>query len=150
MDRYWDDLRIGECWTSAPFTVSAEEIVAFGRAYDPQPMHTDPEAAAHGRFGGLIASGWHVAALAMRAFVGAKPFGDTPLLGIGVDELRWLKPVRPGDELTVRREVIELKRSESKPDRGMVRTRGTVTDGSGETVMTVEVLTQMPLRPTGS
>lgn len=147
MDRYWDDLRVGECWTSPPFTVSAEEIVAFGRAYDPQPMHTDPETAARSRFGGLIASGWHVAALAMRAFVGAKPFGDTPLLGIGVDELRWLKPVRPGDELTVRREVIELKCSESKPDRGMVRTRGTVTDRSGETVMTVEVLTQMPLRP---
>lgn len=148
MDRYWDDLRVGESWTSAPFPVSAEEIVAFGRAYDPQPMHTDAEAAAQGRFGGLIASGWHVAALAMRAFVGVKPFGETPILGIGIDQLRWLKPVRPGDMLTARREVIELKRSESKPDRGTIRTRATVFDQNGEAVMTLEVLTQMPLRPT--
>lgn len=150
MDRYWDDLRLGESWTSAPFAVSAEEIVAFGRAYDPQPMHTDAEAAAQGRFGGLIASGWHVAALAMRAFVGTKPFGETPILGIGIDQLRWLKPVRPGDVLTARREVIDLVRSESKPDRGTIRTRATVFDQNGETVMTLEVLTQMPLRPAGA
>lgn len=149
MDRYWDDLRLGESWTGAPFTVSAEEIVGFASAYDPQPMHTDPEAAANGRFGGLIASGWHVAALAMRAFVGVKPFGETPILGIGIDQLRWLKPVRPGDVLTATREVIELKRSESKPDRGMIRTRATVVDQTGEAVMTLEVLTQMPLRPDG-
>ena len=145
MDRTWSDLVLGEVWTSAPFAVGADEIVAFATAYDPQAQHTDPEAAASGRFGTLIASGWHVASLAMRAFIGAKPFGDTPVVGMGVDELRWHAPVKPGDTLIVTREVTMLRRSESKPDRGIVRSAVTVTNHTGTTVMTLFVTTQMPV-----
>jgi acyl dehydratase len=149
MDRTWSDLVLGEVWTSAPFAVSADEIVAFACAFDPQAQHTDPEAAASGRFGTLIASGWHVAALAMRAFIGAKPFGDTPVVGMGVDELRWHHPVKPGDTLTVSREVAMLRRSESKPDRGIVRSKVTVANQDGNAVMTLFVTTQMPVSNPG-
>ncbi len=145
MNRTWSDLALGEVWTGAPITVSAEEIVGFGHAFDPQAQHTDPEAAASGRFGTLIASGWHVAALAMRAFIGAKPFGDTPVVGMGVDELRWHAPVRPGDTLTVSREVEMLRRSESKPDRGIVRWKVNVANQDEATVMTLLVTAQMPV-----
>jgi len=145
MNRTWSDLVVGEAWISAPFTVGEDEILAFATAYDPQAQHTDPEAAASGRFGGLIASGWHVAALAMRAFIGAKPLGDTPVVGMGVDELRWHAPVKPGDTLTVTREVAMLRRSESKPDRGIVRFAVTVTNQTGATVMTQFVIAQMPV-----
>lgn len=145
MNRTWSDLVLGEVWTSAPFAVSAEEIVGFAGAFDPQAQHTDPEAAASGRFGSLIASGWHVAALAMRAFIGAKPFGDTPVVGMGVDVLRWHAPVRPGDTLTVSREVVMLRRSESKPDRGIVRWKTRVANHGGDTVMTLLVTAQMPV-----
>lgn len=150
MDRTWSDLVLGEVWTSPPFAVGADEIVAFAGAYDPQAQHTDPEAAASGRFGTLIASGWHVAALAMRAFIGAKPFGDTPVVGMGVDELRWLQPVKPGDTLTVSREVTMLRRSESKPDRGIVRSKVTVANQDGAVAMTLFVTTQMPVSRPGA
>src|SRR5258706_16245270 len=95
-NRYIEDIRVGERFTSEPVVLSAEDIPAFGRLYDPQPMHTDVQAASTGPFGGLIASGWHLAALAMRLSVEQRMFGDTPIIGAGVDELRWLRPVRPG------------------------------------------------------
>ncbi len=145
-DRFLEDVSPGEVDIGGPTLITADDIIAFGKAYDPQPFHTDPEAAAAGPFGSLIASGWHVAALVMRQIVDAAPYGATPLLGMGIDELRWLAPVRPGDSLTARREITSVKRSASKPDRGMVKTRVDVTNQAGVTVMTMTTLTQMPAR----
>ena len=145
-DLYLDDLRLGDATQSGPIVVEEADVIAFGRAYDPQPMHTDAEAAAEGPFGGLIASGWHIAALVMREFVLARPWGATPLVGMGVDELRWLRPVRPGDVLSVRREVVEITRSATKP-RGVVKSRAEVTNQDGVLVMTMTTLASMPVRP---
>jgi len=144
---YLDDLTPGDVWTGAPFVVEEADVVRFAREFDAQPMHIDAEAAAAGRFGGLIASGWHVAALVMRDFIANNPFGDTPLLGIGVDELRWLKPVRPGDTLTARREIVAVRRSASKPQLGSVTMRTTVTRQDGEAVLSMLNLMQFPARP---
>ena len=135
--RYLEDIIIGETWTSPSVVLSEEEIVAFGKANDPQPIHTDPKAAASNRFGGLIASGWQVAALSMRLFVESGGYGDTPIVGLGIDELRWTRPVRPGDRLHTVREVIEARRSKSKPDFGIVRTRVTVVNQDGDTVLSM-------------
>src|SRR5690606_17537741 len=98
-DRYLDNLTVGESWEGEPFTITEAEIIAFAKQFDPQPMHIDPVAAAEGRFGGLIASGWHVASRVMRDYVDAAYFGATPMLGLSIDDLRWLRPVRPGDTL---------------------------------------------------
>ena len=145
-DLYLDDLEVGDVTQGGPIVVEQADVIAFGHAYDPQPMHTDPEAAAEGPFGGLIASGWHVAALLMREFVLARAWGSTPLVGMGVDELRWLHPVRPGDVLSVRREVVGITRSTTKP-RGMVKSRSQVTNQHGVVVMTMTTLALMPVRP---
>jgi acyl dehydratase len=144
--RLFEDFRVGESWESEPTPVPAEEIVAFGRGFDPQPMHTDAERAAQGPFGGLVASGWHIAALSMRVFVQAGGYGDTPMVGLGIDELRWRAPVRAGDTLTVRREVIELRRSESNPTHGIVRTRVTVRNQDGVVVMSLISAGRVPTR----
>ena len=97
MPRFLEDFKIGETWISKTIELTEEMIVSYARQYDPQPMHTDPEKAAAGRFGGVIASGWQVAALAMKLFIESGGYGDTPVVGLGVDELRWRKPARPGD-----------------------------------------------------
>ena len=144
---YLDDLTPGDSWPGTPFVVDEAEVIAFARAYDAQPMHIDPEAAAAGRFGGIIASGWHVASLVMRDFIANNPFGDTPLLGIGIDELRWLRPVRPGDTLLARREIATVRRSASKPDVGTVTMRTTVTSQNDEPVLSMTTLMQLPARP---
>jgi acyl dehydratase len=135
--RYFEDFKVGETWESPPSTISAEEIIRFGQDFDSQPMHTDPEAAAAGPFKGLVASGWHIAALAMRAFVRAGGYGNTPMVGLGIDELRWQAPLRAGDTITVKREVVELRRSTSNPTHGIVRTRVTVRNQDGATLMTL-------------
>ena len=135
--RYFEDLDVGDTWTSEPLAVTEEEIVDFGLKYDPQPMHTDRAAAARGPHGSLIASGWHIAALTLKAFVEAGGYGDTPVLGLGNDELRWSQVVRPGDRLIVTREVVELRRSRSDPRNGIVRTRITATNQAGETVLSM-------------
>ncbi|MBX6316961.1 MaoC family dehydratase [Pigmentiphaga sp.] len=144
--RRFEDFRVGERWTSEPFTITAEEIMAFARENDPQPMHTDPAAAQAGPFGGLIASGWQIAALAMRAFLRAGGYGKTPMIGMGVDELRWLKPVRAGDTLVVEREIIETIRSKSRPDVGTIRTRVQVRNQHGDVVMSMISLGRVPAR----
>jgi len=144
--RRFEDFQVGERWTSAPFTVTAEEIMAFARENDPQPMHTDPAAAEAGPFGGLIASGWQIAALSMRAFLQAGGYGKTPMVGMGVDELRWTKPVKAGDTLVVEREVVETIRSKSRPDVGTIRTRVTVRNQHGDVVMSLVSLGRVPAR----
>lgn len=142
--RFFEDFVIGERWTSDPVTLSEADIVAFARANDPQPMHTDPAAAAQGRFGGLIASGWQVAALSMRLFIEAGGYGETPVVGMGIDELRWRKPVRPGDRLHVVREVVDLRAG--RPGYGIIRTKVSVINQDGEAVMTLISMGQVPTR----
>lgn len=146
MPRYLEDFEIGETWTSRPFEMTQDDIVAYARQYDPQLIHTDPERAAQGRFGSVIASGWQVAALSMRLFVESGGYGDTPMVGLGIDELRWRKPVRPGDVLTVTREVVGVERSKSRPQFGTIRTRVSVGNQNGEVVMTLVTLGQVPTR----
>ena len=148
-DKYLEDVSVGDVLTGPPIEIEEVDVIAFGRAYDPQSFHTDPAAAKDGMFGGLIASGWHVAALVMRQLVEQRPYGATPMLGMGIDELRWLHPVRPGDRLHVRREVVAVTRSRSKPDRGVVRTATTVTNQDGVKVLTMVGLGQMPAHSRG-
>jgi acyl dehydratase len=148
-DRFLEDVSPGDVTVGAPIPVTEAMIVGFASQYDPQPFHTDPVAAAASPFGSLIASGWHIAALIMRQLVDMKPYGKTPLLGLGLDELRWLQPVRPGDSLTTRREVLSVRRSASKPDRGIVKTLTEVSNQDGVKVMTFTVLTQVPARTLG-
>ncbi|HEY4370424.1 MAG TPA: MaoC family dehydratase [Burkholderiales bacterium] len=145
--RYLEDFKVGERWLSAPTQISEAEIVAYGLANDPQPMHTDPAAAKEGLFGGLIASGWQIAALSMRLFIQAGGYGKTPVVGLGIDGLRWLKPVRPGDTLTVEREVVEITRSEKQPDKGTIRTCVNVRNQAGDVVMTLFTLGRVHARP---
>jgi acyl dehydratase len=145
--RYFEDFQVGETWRSPPTPISAEDIMDFGRKYDPQPMHTDPEAAAASPFGGLIASGWFIAAVSMRVFVAAGGYGKTPVVGLGIDELRWQAPVKAGDVLTVTREVVETRRSASNPSHGVIKTRVTVRNQAGATVMTLLTAGRVPARP---
>ncbi len=147
MPRYLEDFEIGETWTSRPFEMTEDNIVTYARQYDPQPMHIDPEQAAKGRFGTVIASGWQIAALSMRLFLESGGYGDTPMVGLGIDELRWRKPVRPGDVLTVTREVVGVERSKTRPDFGRISTRVTVSNQDGDAVMTLLTLGQVPCRP---
>ncbi len=149
MPRYLEDIVPGETWTSDEIVLSEEDIIRYAREYDPQPMHTDPAKAAESRFGSLIASGWQVAALSMKLFVEGGTFGDTPLVGLGVDELRWRKPVRPGDRLHCIREIISAERSRSRPQVGTVRTKVTVRNQDGDDVMTMVSLGQVRARSNG-
>jgi acyl dehydratase len=126
--------------------VTAEEIVEFARRYDRQSMHVDPLAAAQGPFGGLIASGWHTASMVMRLFVEHYLSKVATLPSPGVDELRWVRPVRPGDTLRVRVTVLETKRSRSKPDRGLVRGLVEVLNQNDELVMTQRPMNLMRCR----
>jgi acyl dehydratase len=133
-ERYVEDYTPGHSVTFGARTVTAEEIIAFARAYDPQAFHLSEEGGRSSPYGGLIASGWNTAALTMRMLV------DTVVsrhgLGSpGLDELRWLKPVRPGDTLSVRVTVLETRQSRSKPDRGIVKQRTEALNQNGEVVM---------------
>ncbi len=137
-DRFFEDYEVGAVSELGSVTVDAEEIVRFARRYDPQPMHTDPTAAAAGPFGGLIASGWQTVGLMMRLVVEQYLSPASSLASPGVDELRWLRPVRPGDILSVRLTVLEATRSRSKPDRGVVRALVEVRNQHGEAVMSLK------------
>jgi acyl dehydratase len=144
---YFEDFPPGDVRESPGRTVTREEIVAFAREFDPQPFHTDEAAAAQTIYGGLIASGWHTIAIYMRLMWDAY-LKDTASLGSpGVDEVRWLKPVRPGDTLRVRFTVLEALPSRSKPDRGIVRSLSEVFNQHGEVVMTLRGLGMFGRRP---
>jgi acyl dehydratase len=148
MAKYLEDIREGEIWQSRPIVIEEDEMVVYAKANDPQPIHVDPNAARNGPFGGIIASGWQIAALSMKLFVEAGSHGDAPIVGIGIDELRWKQVVRPGDALRTVREIVEVRRSASKPDRGVIRTRVTVLNQRDETVMTYYALGQVQARST--
>ena len=119
--RYFEDYEEGSVHEFGSIAVEEEEIISFGRRYDPQVFHTDPVEATKTVFGGLVASGWHTAALAMRMIVDHYLSHVASLGSPGVDELRWLKPVRPGNRLSLRISIVETRRSRTKPDRGIVR-----------------------------
>ena len=137
-DRYFEDYAPGAVFEYGQSPVTEAEIVEFASRFDPQDMHVDPEAAARGRFGGLIASGWHTAAMMMRLFADNFLSKVASLASPGIDELRWLQPVRPGDVLRIRVTVLEANPSRSRPDRGMVRTLVEVLNQQGEAVMTLK------------
>jgi acyl dehydratase len=145
--RYLEDLQPGERWTSPPVTITQDDIVTFGRQYDPQPMHTDPQRAADGPFQGLIASGWHMAALAMRLMVEGRTFGGTPVVGVGADELRWLQPVRPGDVLTLERTIAAVESPARPGGRGTVKSLVVLRNQRGEVAMQLVALSKVPSRP---
>ncbi|MBU8897724.1 acyl dehydratase [Corallococcus sp. H22C18031201] len=134
--RYFEDFEVGEVSECGPHVVTREEILAFAKQFDPQPFHVDDEAARQSIFGGIIASGWHTAAICHRLVVEGL-LGKAASMGSpGVDELRWLKPVRPGDALSVRVELLEKQPSRSKADRGSFKFRFQVSNQKGEVVMT--------------
>jgi acyl dehydratase len=147
-ERYFEDYKRGAVFGGGPIAVSEAEIIDFARHYDPQPMHTDPEAAAEGRFGGLIASGWHTAALMMRLFATHVLSPASSVASPGVDELRWLQPVRPGDLLSLRVTVIDTRRSRSRPQEGIVRSLVEVLNQQGEVVMNLRPISLIACRPT--
>ena len=119
-DRYFEDYPVGAVYEFGPIEVEEAEVVAFASRFDPQAMHIDPAAAAAGPFKGLIASGWHTLSLMMRLMVDNYLSTVAGLASPGVDEVRWVRPVRPGDRLTLRTTVLEARPSRSKPDRGVV------------------------------
>jgi len=145
--RYFEDLQVGDKVQAAPVTVTEADILEFARRYDPQPMHADPVAAAKGPFGGLIASGWHTAALVMRMVVDADPLGGQPLLGLGVDGIQWPQPVRPGDTLQLEIEVMAITPSRSRPDYGVVKLTSTLRNQLGEIVYVVSPNCWVQRRP---
>lgn len=146
---YLEDASAGDILELGSRTVSEAEILAFARDFDPQPFHIDPEAAAQSIFGGIIASGWHTCALTMRLMVDNFLSHAASLGSPGVEQIRWLRPVRPGDTLTARLVVLEVRASQSKPDRGSVRMRTEVTNQAGELVMTMESTGLVGRRPAG-
>jgi acyl dehydratase len=146
MIEWFDDLSLGMRFKSREIQVSTEDIKRFAAEFDPQPYHLDEAAAKDSAFKGLAASGWHTAALAMRLTVETHPFGPHPLLGLGVDDLRWLAPVRPGDALHVEGEVVDLTPSRTKP-QGIARIKWTMFRQDGEAVYTFTPLGVVPRRP---
>ena len=142
-----DDLAPGQVHRLGQRRVSAEEIVAFARDWDPQAFHLDQAAAEQSIYGGLIASGWHTVCVFMRLFADGL-LGHAEALGSpGVDELRWLRPVRPGDTLAARVEVLEVRPSRSRPDRGGARLRCVVTNQAGLDVLTMLATVMFRRRP---
>jgi acyl dehydratase len=137
---YLEDFIPGAIYEFGHAEVTETDIIDFARRFDPQPMHIDPEAAARGHFGGLIASGWHTAAIFTRLFVTHYVSRVASLASPGVDELRWPTPLRPGDSLRLRATILEARPSRSKPDRGLVRTRGQLIKQSDEDVLRLDLM----------
>ena len=149
LSRYFEDFPLGQRFDAGTVSVSEDEIIAFARQYDPQPFHVDPVAARASIYGGLIASGWHTIALSMRLLID-HVFGHGGSMGSpGVDQIRWTRPVRPGDTLSVSTTVIEARLSRSKPDRGVMRFRVDVHNQHAEPVMELIGTSIMARRPTG-
>jgi acyl dehydratase len=145
--QYFEDYAVGQVYRSGRRRVDKAQIVAFAREFDPQFYHLDEEAAKNSPFRGLAASGWHTAAITMRLMVDGefKPAGG--ILGVGFDQLSWSRPVRPGDELRVTSEIMEVRPSKSRPDRGMIRVQNTTLNQNDEAVQTFTANLIVPRRP---
>lgn len=146
-ERYLEDFVVAQTFGSGRLRVEKERIKAFAAEFDPQPFHLDEEAARESIFRGLAASGWHTAAMTMRLLVESefKPAGG--LIGAGFDELRWPRPVRPGDELRTESEILEVRPSKSRPDQGLIKVRTTTLNQNGEAVQISVGNILVPLRP---
>jgi acyl dehydratase len=143
---YFEDFPVGKVFEFGSITVTEAEIIAFARQFDPQTMHTDPVRAAQGSTGGLIASGWHTVALMMRMYADhVLPVDGLP--APGVDELRWLQPVRPGDTIRMRVTIEDARVSRSKPDRGIIRPFSEMINQRGEVVLTMRPINLIRRRP---
>ena len=147
-DRYYEDYTVGEVIKAPGVSLGESDIIEFALRYDPQPIHLDRVAAQESIYSGLIASGWQVIALAFRMLVQHGLLGRGSLGSPGLDEVRWLKPVRPGDTIYPSAEVIETRLSGSKPDRGIVRLHYRIDNQKGETVATLASVQLVQRRPT--
>ena len=146
--RYFEDFEVGQETVFGHYDVTREEVLEFARKYDPQPFHLSDEAAARTHFGRLAASGWHTCAMTMAVIAHYVVADEQAGLGSpGVDELRWLKPVYPGDRLSVRGDVLETIPSRSKPEIGVIRTRTVVTNQDGAEVMRFTSIVMLQRRP---
>ncbi len=145
--RYFEDFTEGEELVTAGRTLTEEAIVSFATLYDPQAFHIDAEAARESPFGGLIASGFQTLAIGFRLFLDTGVFAGTSQGSPGIDHIRWLIPVRPGDTLHTVMRIVELRPSASKPDRGTLRALMRVVNQRGEDVMTVDTNTFIARRP---
>jgi acyl dehydratase len=146
MIEWFEDFSLGMRFKSETVQISEDEIKQFAAKFDPQPFHLDDEAAQRTIFKGLVASGWHTAGLAMRLAVQTRPFGPHPLIGLGVDGLRWMLPVRPNDILHLEGEVVSLTLSRTKP-QGTVLVKWTLYNQKGEAVYTFTPIGSVPCRP---
>ncbi|SEO83479.1 Acyl dehydratase [Methylobacterium sp. ap11] len=146
---YLDDLAAGQVYRSGERTVSEAEIVRFAGEFDPQPFHLDAEAARTTFFGGLAASGWHTAALTMRLLVDSEMRIAGGIVGAGMDEVRWPKPLRPGDTIRLESEVLEVRPSRSRPSQGLAKVRTTTLNQHGEAVQVLVANLLVVRRPAG-
>jgi len=144
---YFEDLAVGQVYGSPRRRIDAERIKSFASEFDPQPFHLDEATARDTFFGGLAASGWHTAALTMRLLVDSALTPVGGVIGAGCDELRWPRPVRPGDELRVESEVLEVRPSKSRPDIGLVKVRTTTLNQKDEPVQVLVSNLVVPRRP---
>jgi acyl dehydratase len=149
-DRYFEDYVPGAVYEYGYATVTEAEIVSFAREFDPQPMHVDPGFAANGQFGGLIASGWHTAAIAMRMVVDHFLSRVASIASPGIDELRWPAPLRPGDSVRLRVTITQARRSRSKPDRGLVHTYAELINQNDQVVLTLTAMNLIRARHPGA
>jgi len=147
---YWEDFKVGEVHQIGEKRVDKDEIIAFAKQFDPQPFHVDEAAAKASIYGGLIASGWHTVALVMRMMCDAYMLDSASLGSPGIDNLKWLKPVRPGDTIRAQRTTLEVRASASRPDMGLVKTRWEVFNQNDERVMTMEGYGMFRRRDPGS
>jgi acyl dehydratase len=146
---YFEDFHPGQEIDLGTRSVSEDEIIAFASQFDPQPFHVDPEAAAGSIYGGVIASGWHTCSMMMRMVVDGLMARSSSMGSPGLDGVRWLRPVRPGDTLQVRYVTKDVKASNSRPDRGVVWSKWVATNQHGEVVCTIEGMGMFARRPRG-
>jgi len=145
--RYLEDFLVGQTFTSGSITLTSEQIKTFASQFDPQPFHLDETAATASFFGGLVASGWHTAALTMRLLVDSELKIAGRLIGVAADELKWPRPVRPGDTLHAVSEVLEVRPSKSRPDQGMVKVRTQTFNQGDQPVLILVANLVVPRRP---
>ena len=145
--RYFEDFSEGQVFDLGEERVTEEEVLAFGRRFDPQPFHVDPAKAKQSMYGGLIASGWHTGSIYMSLLVKGLLQDAASLGSAGIDEMRWLKPVRPGDLLRAQMTVTSIKASEKHPNRGTIFTLGELFNQRGEKVMFVRSSGMFARRP---
>jgi acyl dehydratase len=146
--KYLEDLAVGQTFHSETLRVDPERLKAFAAEFDPQPFHMDESAAGGSLFGGLVASGWHTAAITMGLMVRSEFRIAGGLIGLGVEAIRWPRPVYPGDVLRVESEIMEVRPSQGNPTRGVVRVRNTTLNQDGQPVMVQVASLIVPRRPT--